>query len=224
MNKRVKKKASNKFLLIILILLFCFTLYISLQYIIKYNTIKNNQNSGDVIEIKTKEFSVSILNSEKIEETITSKSFKEDNEIIVERVNYIDVIAFEENENKIKYDVKYNILKNDFKTNLISSNNSEVLVRFSYSYDNKEWIYINNVISTNSSNISPLIGNNYDIGGLITTLNVATDFELEINNINSTKMYWRSETIFKNFESQYEVEEYEKKLDANFTIEYKTGI
>ena len=223
MNNRVEKNKSNKLLLAILILLFCFTLYISLQYIVKYQKSQNNQNNN-IIEIKNKDVSISILNSENIDEVITNKSFKEDNEIIIERINYIEVITLKEKENTIKYNVKYNILKNDFKNNIISSNKSEVLVRFSYSYDNKEWIYVNNVISTNSSNISPLIGNNYDIGGLITTLNVATDFELNTKSMESAKVYWRSETIFKNFESQYEVDEYEKNLNANFTIEYKTGV
>lgn len=221
MDKRVERASNNseanRFLLVTLILLFCFTLFISIQYIAKYY-INQSPKNGEVIEIKTKDASASIINDGSIKKTITEDSFTIDNEIIIEKINTIELISNDKEESSLKFDVRYDITKNDFKENIIPSNKSEVLVRFSYSYDNEEWIYINNVISTNTSNISALIGNNYDIAGLVTKLNVVTDFEITANNQKPTKMYWRSETIFKNLEDN----ETAKDLNANFTILYKS--
>ena len=218
---KYKRKSSitNKCLLISLILLFFFTLYISIQYIMKYQEVKKPKENEEIIEIVTKESTGNIINNGIISEKITHDSFASKDEIVVENINIIKVRANEDKSSNIKFDVKYNIIKNDFFENLIPTNNSEVLVRFSYSFDNKNWTYINNVISTNSSNISPLVGNNYDIAGLITNLKVATNFELATTNSRKDAvMYWRSETIFNNLNNYIN----DKELEANFTIEYKS--
>lgn len=221
MDKRVEndKSKTNKVLLIILILLFCFTLFITIQYIIKYQESKVITGNEEIIEIKTKDTSASIINNGLIEKKITTESFGEEDEIVVENINSIEMISNEKDHSTIKFDIKYNISKNDFYANVIPSNKSEVLVRFSYSFDMKNWTYINNVISTNTSNISPLIGNNYDIAGLVTNLNVATNFELSATNKREAVIYWRSETIFKNINKIEEV----KELNADFIIEYKSS-
>lgn len=219
MNKKVEKNEANKFLLVVLSLLFCFTLYITLNYVGKYYYNQKPKDNEEIIEVKTEKISASIINSGTIKQTISEDSFGDKKEIIIETIDSIEVLSNEDKENIFNYNVRYDITKNDFHANTILSNRSEVLVRFSYSYDNKEWIYINNAITTNTSNITPLIGNNYDIAGLITKLNVATNFEIKANNKNATKMYWRSETIFKNLDNLEDA----KELNANFTIEYKTS-
>lgn len=227
MNKRVindienkkKKPKTNKILLIILIMLFCFTLYITGQYIIKYNHDLKLKGNEEIIEITNSRINASIVNNGVIDENINNKSFKDGNEITIEKVNVIEIISSTEEDNKLLFDINYNINNNEFKSNVIPSNKSEVLVRFSYSYDEEEWFYINNVISTNTSNISPLIGNNYDISGLITNLRVATNFELSAKDKNKTKMYWKSETIFKNLNDNENI----RNFKADFTIDYKTN-
>lgn len=221
MNKKVEENIeivqnenSNPFLLITLILLFCITLFISVKYIVKYHEGKKLHGTEQRIEIKTKDANASIINNGSIEQVITSDSYKEDDEIILEKVNIIEMISNNEKENDISFDIKYDIIENDFKMNTNASNKSEVLVRFSYSYDNENWTYVNNALSTNNSNIMPLIGNNYDIAGLVTKLNIATDYKLSATNKELTKMYWRSETIFKNVNPIKK----DKKFKANFTI------
>ncbi len=218
MKKRVEKKSDySTVLLLTLILLFGFTFYITLQYIFSYYEKENAIQNGEIVEINNNKISATIVNCGDIFKTINNDAFAGENEIIVENINSIEAIANNEDNAKIKINVKYNIIENNFSNNLIASNNSEVLVRFSYSYDQENWTYVNNVISTNTSNISPLIGNNYDIAGLNTTLNVASNFEIEVNNKTKTKIYWRSETIFKKLNNN----ENDKNLKANFAIEYQ---
>lgn len=222
---RIKKvsnsnKNENKLLLIVLIVLFFLTLFISIRYIIKYQNIKKLNENAEIIEIKNKETNASIINNGSIIKKVNSNTFDDKNEIIIENINVIEIIPNKGSTNSgIKFDVKYNITKNDFIESKMPTNNSEVLVRFSYSFDKEKWTNINNVITTTNSNISPLIGNTYDIAGLLTNLNVATDYE-----INTTEkkeiMYWRSETIFKNLNNN----DIEKEFNANFSIEYKSSL
>lgn len=220
MNKKVEKKSEvNIVLLVTLILLFGLTFYITVQYVVSFYMKENTYNEGEIIKIDNKNISAAILNDGEILETVNKSSFTNKDEIIIEKVNSIEAIANNDEKTEIKINVKYNILENDFTNNLIATNKSEALVRFSYSYDLDNWTYINNVISTNSSNISPLIGNNYDIAGLKTTLNVARNFSLEVNNKTKSKIYWRSETIFKKINDN----ENDKNYKANFTIEYQAS-
>ena len=215
MNKKGKQnKNSNKFLLITLTLLFMLTLYISIQYIVKYYNSQKLNNVDQIIEVKTKDTKVSIVNNGTIEKIITKDAFIKDKEIIIENIDSIEIMPNNKNESKTTFDIKYEILENHFKLNNSPSNKSEVLVRFSYSYDKENWTYVNNVISTNTNNIMPLTGNIYDVAGIATTLNVATDYELVSTNKETKKMYWRSETIFKNINNITE----EKTFKANFTI------
>lgn len=217
-NSKTKNNKTNYVLLTILILLFCFTFYITTQYVKKYNNTFKSKANEEIIEIKKDNVKVSIINNKEIEKTISSESFENGNEVIVENINIIEVISNSNENNKVKYDVKYNIIENDFENNFISTSKSEVFVRFAYSFDNENWQYINNVITTNSSNIIPLINNKFDIAGLKTNLNVATNYELSTIAGNYSKMYWKSETIFRNTEKNNG----NKKFKANFTIEYKS--
>jgi len=217
-NKKQKPK-TNKVLLVVLILLFCFTLFITSSYIIKYNNELKINGNEEIIEITNKKINASIINNGTIDEKISSLVFEDEKKIVIEKENVIEIISSDDEDNTIEFNINYNILVNEFKTNLIPSNKSEVLVKFAYSYDGDNWTYINNVISTNISNISPLIGNTYDIAGLVTNLRVATNYELGMKDKEKTKMYWKSETIFKNLDQSEAV----KHFKANFTIDYKTN-
>lgn len=217
-NKKQKPK-TNKVLLVVLILLFCFTLFITSSYIIKYNNELKINGNEEIIEITNKKINASIINNGTIDEKISSLVFEDEKKIVIEKENVIEIISSDDEDNTIEFNINYNILVNEFKTNLIPTNKSEVLVKFAYSYDGDNWTYINNVISTNISNISPLIGNTYDIAGLVTNLRVATNYELGMKDKEKTKMYWKSETIFKNLDQSEAV----KHFKANFTIDYKTN-
>lgn len=217
-NKQMEKSEKSLVLLTILIILFCLTFYITAQNVIKYYiNQKELEKNNEVIKISNKKSNVTIVNSGDIKETISKNSFNNNDEYVVEKINYIEAIGNNKEDSTFKINLKYNILENEFQNNMIATNKSEVLVRFSYSYDNDNWTYLNNVISTNSSNISPLIGNYYDIAGLITNLNIVTDYEIEISGEKKEKVYWRSETIFKKINDEDE----DKKFKANFTIEYQ---
>ena len=227
MNKKVIDEIENKeqtaslntILIVILIILFGVTLYITCRYIVEYQKNSELKVNQEVIKINTDQITASIINKGKIDEEITLQSYNENGEMVIEKINEIEIIAANETESKIEFDINYNILVNDFKVSAKPTNKSEVLVRFAYSFDGEEWTYINNVISTNTSNLSPLIGNNYDISGLITNLKVATNYELKPKDLNPLKMYWKSETLFKKIEEK----ENSKKFQANFTIDYDTN-
>lgn len=215
-----RQNDSNRLLVIILMILFVFTLFITFFYIIKYKSLNIKLDNLEIIEITTTDTRASIINDGIIKQEINKDSFVQSNEIIVEKIDVVEIIPTNKNDDEtIKFDIKYDITKNGFNKNLLSNNKSEVLVKFSYSYDKENWKYINNVISTNTSNISPLIGNTYDISGIIATLKVATNYKFSLNENKSNKMYWRSETIFKKVNDNKEV----KNLEANFTIEYKSS-
>jgi len=216
------KNPSQKFLLCVLILLFCFLLCASILIINSYN-IKNNKkiNSGEIIEVKSPKNHVLISNYGKINESITTKSFENSEDLIITKINTITLTTSKEAKEKgnIKFNIKYDISENSFKKNDIATNDSDLLVRFSYSFDNNNWIYVNNVISTLDSTLNPLMGNYYDIAGLINTLSVATNYDLSADINNSAKMYWRVETIIKNTHNK----KINNKLVADFKIEYKNN-
>ncbi|MBE6157031.1 MAG: hypothetical protein E7161_04750 [Firmicutes bacterium] len=206
----------QKFLLYTLILLF-FTLLCSSILIISYHIKSSRTNFGETIEITNLKNNVLIINNGKFDEKITDKSFENDNDLTIEKINTITLSTNKDSKEKgiIKFNVKYEISENDFIKNEIATNYSELLVRFSYSFDNDNWIYVNNVISTSDSNIIPLMGNYYDIAGLNTTLHIATNYELTADINDSTKMYWRAETIIRNKKNT------NNNLGVNFKIEYK---
>ena len=60
-NKKQKPK-TNKVLLVVLILLFCFTLFITSSYIIKYNNELKINGNEEIIEITNKKINASIIN------------------------------------------------------------------------------------------------------------------------------------------------------------------
>jgi hypothetical protein len=173
---------------------------------------KNKDKS--VVNISSSDKKISIINSNKIEEKINEKSFVNIEKINIERINSIELKSNNKN-SKINYDVKYNIIKNTFRENVYTNYNSDLLVRFSYSYDKEKWTYIKSVISTSTSNIGVLMGNYYDISGKVTNLSVATNQELELKNENKKIIYWRSETVFQN------INDIDGEIEANFKIEYK---
>jgi len=206
---------SSNYLLYVLTFLFIIVLISSIIFIKNYNKVESNINNtsyNETIEINTNKGNITIANNY-IEEKITNNNFNENGEYIIEKTNYIKYNSLDEN--PINYNVRYTIITNDFSINSYSTNDSEVLVRFSYSYDNENWNYINNSISLTDNVLNPLMGNFYDIAGLEETLNVITGNELnKKNNI----VYWRSETIFK--KKSKKEQELNKEYKADFKIEY----
>ena len=123
-------------------------------------------------------------------------------------------------EEKIYFNVKLNIDKNDFNHNALATTNSELLMKISYSYDNENWTYINNVLQTNNTTITPLMGNYYDIAGIESEIRISTKKELTAKLNESKKMYWKIETIIK----KQNKEHVENNLQMNFYLEYEDDI
>ena len=212
------KGSSQVILLLVLILLFGFTLFNSLMYIGKYyNKQKNLIDGNETIEINKDDKRVFIVNSNNIDEKFTQKSTNNEDKVIT---NISSILLETDSDSKsdgiITYDVKYNITQNNFVSNLYSQNDSVLRVRFAYSYNNKDWIYITNAISTNEGALTPVIGNYYDISGLVTTLKIASGKELRSNIGEKNTVYWKSETLIKNSD-----ENLNKEIQASFKIEYK---
>lgn len=213
------KNSAQKFLLCSIILLFVIMLGISLLFINNYyKSSSRNKYNGEIIEVKELYNNILINNNGKIEEIITSESFKNDKNLVIEKINTVELSTNKDAKSNgiIKFDVKL-VLNNDFEKNEISTNDSDLLVRFSYSYDKMNWTYINNVVRTSSSTLKPLMGNYYDVAGLQTILNISTNFELKANAGKSSKMFWRAEFVIKNKKD----ENIKNNLKGNFKLEYK---
>ena len=204
------------YLLYTVIIIFIFILcYLTFDFASKFA----NKDNPVVYESGYNRNQVVIVNNGIIKEEVSNKSFtNNNNELVVEKINSIELIADKKLDKKaqIKYDLKYDISKNTFTNNLYSSSNSEVLLRISYSRDGENWTYINNVLSTPDSTINPLTGNYYDIAGIERELKILTGMQLEANINSSNKVYWRSETIFRKKDKNIN-----GTLDANFKIEYR---
>ncbi len=211
--------SSQVVLLIVLIILFGFTFFCTLTYIGDYYKNKNDlNNNSEIININTNKSNATIINNSKIYKKISEQDINKDENIVLENKSEIE---FSTNKNSLTdgvvyFDVKYNITKNDFTYHAVATNKSDVLVKFYYSYDGKEWQSIKNVISVNDSTLSPLMGGYYDIAGLRGTLRVSTNNSLTSKPKESTKMYWKCETYIVNNE-----ENLGKELAAEFKIEYK---
>ncbi len=223
-DKRIRKaayssSASQILLLFVLIVLFGFTLFNSLYYIGKYYWNEKDYEKGiETIEINNKKNTVFILNQGDIDKKV-SENDKEEIVLVNESSIELTTNKDEAKDGKITFDVKYNISENDFPVNLYSKEDSDVRVRFAYSYDNENWTYISNTISTYESTINPLLQNYYDISGIVSTLKIATNFELTSAPGEKSKIYWKSETTIKNKESNLN-----KGIKANFKIEYKESL
>ena len=224
MNKKVLKKkvkSSNiqqTILLFVLIILFTLTFFCSLYYIGKYY---QDGNPSEVIKINHKKNQLLITNNSEIEKVVKEEDFLDNqDDIIIENVDTIELIPNKHASQEVEsnFNVRYSISENSFLNNINSSNNSPLLVRFSYSYDNENWNYVNNVISTTESNLSPLMGNFYDISGLVSSLKVGTNYKIASEPGKKTKIYWKTETLIKNNGVSIG-----KKIKASFKIEYQNN-
>ncbi len=204
-------------LLAILIILFGFTLFTSLVYVGKYYKQKNNElNSEEIIEIKHDNTKSVITNNGHIDKILTIEDDNNHEDVIVEKTNVIEITSEdEENLKKEYFNIRYEITENDFSKNIMATGDSDLLVRFSYSFDNEEWNYVTNAISYNDTNITPLVGSLYDISGLKGNIKVLTNFEMTSNPYEPVRVYWRCETIIK-----YKDENLGKKIQADFKISY----
>ena len=233
MNKKQKEVASEDLeikrvahfrnsqqilLLVILVVLFTLTFFCTLVYISKYYeakfTIKDDTN---IMEYKTKDSNVLITNNGIINKTITEEDTDYNNEYLIEKVATIKFITKKDavKDGTIHINLRYNIYNNDFEHKVISNIKNDVLVRFWYSYDNENWEYVKNVISTTNSTLTPLMGGYYDISGLEDNLKVLTNFEIN-NKIDTTKtIYFKCETFLKNIKNNIG-----KNIEAEFKVEY----
>ena len=116
-NKKQKPK-TNKVLLVVLILLFCFTLFITSSYIIKYNNELKINGNEEIIEITNKKINASIINNGTIDEKISSLVFEDEKKIVIEKENVIEIISSDDEDNTIEKDVK-EIIKYFFEKGII---------------------------------------------------------------------------------------------------------
>ena len=220
-DKEIKSVAyasnvSSRFILgmvIFAVAMFLVTIMFSLDYYTKMNT-----DAYKIIEYKKDNNRILITSNGDINETINPSKFNTKGEYTIIKDVSIELRSSTKEKvgAKINFDVKYDVLKNTFEKNLVANNDSKVVVRFSYSYDMEEWIYINNVISSNESTLSPLMGSFFDIAGFTGTLKISTNNELAANLGEVNKMYWRCETVFQNITDKNLTGDFK----ANFSIEY----
>ena len=213
-----KESNYSKIIFCILIIILGFS---SANLLISINSYKNSKenyvNNENIIEIKRYKDNILITNDGNINEIINNKSYDKDNTYKIEKIISIQLKSDKNGEDsKVLYNLKYNIFKNDFPKNVISKNESDVLVKFSYSYDKKEWVTINNVLSTTESTINPLMGKLYDISGIKDNLKILTNATLEAEDGSSNIIYWKSETIFKKQNNN----DQSNTFNASFKIEY----
>lgn len=210
------KNPFQKYMLGVSIILFCFMLTFSIIFISGY--FQKKLDKPDINDAINTRNNILITNNGEIKLHINKESFVNKNDLKIEKINTIEYDNKDsKDDNSIKINIKYNILHNKFSRNSYSTTDSDVIVRFSYSYDEEEWTYINNVISINDSTIKPLMGNYYDVSGIEGNLNVSTNFEINASALEKVKMYWRSETVFKYNPDKIIDNNYE----AYFKIEYK---
>ena len=222
-DKNIKKVANSccncqSFSCCALIVLFAFVLLSSVTLMAK-NYWQKSYN--EIISKSNFKNNVLIVNNGDVKKSINNTSFNNDSKITITNINSIELTTNKNASEKgvVAYDVKYEVNKNSFKKNMFATTDSEVLVKFSYSYDGENWTYINNALTTLESTVNPLMGNNYDIAGIDGTIKVATNYKLE-SPINESKIiYWRSETIFQKVDGK----DSNGDFDAVFKIEYKSN-
>lgn len=205
------------FLLVILIVLFALTLFCSIFYISRYYEKKYKiVDNAEIIQVSNIKSKSLISNNGPFEKVIDDTL--EEEELTIESYANVEVNTRNDSKDdgKLIFDVKYVINKNEFASNAISNINSDVIVRFAYSFDNENWEYIDNVISTPYSTLNPVMSHFYDMGGLVGEVNVATNYEIISKPGESKRMYWKSETVIRNRASTVG-----KVYNANFKIEYK---
>lgn len=179
---------------------------------------KTYEGINKVVEISSGDSKLEIFNDNFVPDYKTSGIYNENKtEATVQNINRLELSLDKDIKSKIiyNYNVRYRIYDNLSEYSI--DNNPTLLVRFSYSTDNKNWTYVNNVISTTNSTLMPLMGNYYDITNLETTLNVATNLEIAGKKEEVKTIYWRAETIFKNLDNvNYDL----SLLNATFDVEY----
>lgn len=215
-TKTAEAKVNNQGIFVVLLVTFIVMLVAA---VLAINNYYKNKDTNNILEVNNSKNKITIVNNETVSKTIDNDTFSKEKEIVLENIDTIELITNKDSEENsiIHYNVKYNITKNDFWRNLYANSDSEVLVRFSYSYDGKEWNFINNVLSTTLSTLNPLVGNYYDVAGMETNIKVATNYELEVEPGSAKKIYWRSETVFQKDKSLSEAKNYV----STFKIEYQ---
>lgn len=212
----IKKVANMKpFSKLVFYMLFIMFFSMLCSSIILGNFYFINKRNKNIVEINEKDQTILITNNGFLQKNINKEDFNKKEELKIEQISSIEVKTNEKD--IIKFNVVYNILENDFRRNEIASLYSDVLIRFAYSFDNEKWTYINNVISSTESTLSPLMGNYYDISGIKTNLKIITNYNLETQKDKKIKMFWKSELVFKNPDKI----KYNNKFNSELKIEHK---
>lgn len=215
-DKSIKKIALKKenifykyiFCLCIIIVGVCISLSV-IFFDQKKNVYKTNSN---LIEFRTKNKKVSIVNNGKIRENINDNKFTDDKYVLT-KVNSLSVISNQDD--NIKYNVRFNIYHNDYIKKNYSLADSDILAKFYYSYDNNDWTVINNVLRTQQGELKPMMGNNYDISSVVDNIKVSSDSILNVKKSEVTNMYWKVEITFRNNDDIVN-----NNFIADFYIEY----
>lgn len=151
-------------------------------YIFFSNKEKTISFVKDIFEVKENNNIVSIVNDGNIDISFNDSLFNEMGKYSVIKVSCLKYIEKKD----ISYNVRYTIDENELPQD-------SIMVRFSYSTNEKDWTMINNVISIDNSTINPLMGNYYDISNVVGKLKIATNKDI---SENMDKICWKSETIF----------------------------
>lgn len=203
------------FYIIIFIAIFICSIWQIYNYVEKK---KAYDGLNKVIEISSHDSKIAIFNDSNVPSYKTAGIFNETKtEAIVQNIDKIELSLDKDLKSKViyNYNVRYRIYDNSSVYSM--DNEPTILVRFSYSTDNKNWVYVNNVISTTNSTLMPLMGNYYDITGLETTLNVATNLEISGKKETTKTIYWKAETTYKNLNN---INNDLDLLNATFDLEY----
>ena len=193
------KTASQKALFCVLLVLFGIVLGTTFLTIKDYMG-KLHSKNVETLKIEKDDYDITIVNNT-VEEDIDLSGLTSADERVLEKINYIEVENKSNVTKSIKYDVKLNIVKNEFAHSIYSSNDSDILVRFSYSNDKSNWNYIKNSISTTDSVLNVLMGDYYDISGIEDSLRVVTNKNIDIKAHDKEKIYWRMELYYQNKQS-----------------------
>lgn len=215
--RKIAYKKIDYYKRLIMILFITLIVMIISSFIVMSTLYKDKKYSDDkqIIEIKNNIDNILISNISGINETLNEYSFKENKDLTIEKINTIDITTRDnsDKESKTLISIKYDILSNNINS---KKTNKNVLVRFSYSYDGEKWTYLNNAITSNETILVPLMGNYFDVTNILGTLNVITNYEIINTPGTNKKVYWRSETVFKNNQEK----EFTHNYKANFKIEY----
>lgn len=225
LDKIAKRNVPSQFRIYIIIfsLLFLVVLLSSIAQIHSfYERQKIFKENSQEVSVNKNNSTLMITNDSKVNGiNINSINLYETTEATTENISKLSIkpdVFGNAKKTSYKYNVRYRIFDNNYEY-LVANNDPEVYVRFAYSTDGIAWTYVNTAISTTNSTLVPQMGNYYDITGIESTINVATNHEIVSNPEKEVVVYWKAETTYRHLD--YSVnQDTDKKLNATFNVEY----